>query len=112
MISDSYDAMTTDRPYRKALSKEIAISELEKYSGIQFHPLLTRTFIDGVLSEEDEVVVTNDSVEHDDILKRTKEIVDSGVEMQSELLEGTVVEKRQETNDQAKKRYRSLCLQG
>ncbi|MBV1758830.1 MAG: HD domain-containing protein [Dethiosulfatibacter sp.] len=37
-ISDSYDAMTTDRPYRKALSSEEAIKELLKYSGTQFNP--------------------------------------------------------------------------
>lgn len=51
MISDSYDAMTTDRPYRKALSKEQAISELEKYSGTQFHPMLTQCFVSSVLNK-------------------------------------------------------------
>jgi putative nucleotidyltransferase with HDIG domain len=36
-IADAYEAMTSSRPYRKvALSHEIAIAELEKYSGIQF----------------------------------------------------------------------------
>jgi HD-GYP domain-containing protein (c-di-GMP phosphodiesterase class II) len=54
MISDSYDAMTTDRPYRKALSKEEAISELKKYSGIQFHPMLTQCFVNSVLSRNDD----------------------------------------------------------
>lgn len=53
MISDSYDAMTTDRPYRKALTKEEAISELEKYSGIQFHPMLTQCFVKSVLTHVD-----------------------------------------------------------
>ncbi|HAE43066.1 MAG TPA: hypothetical protein DCG34_09150 [Clostridiales bacterium] len=37
-ISDAYDAMTTDRPYRKALSSEEAVKELLKYSGTQFNP--------------------------------------------------------------------------
>lgn len=39
-IADSYDAMTSDRPYRKALSKEEAIQEIKKNAGTQFHPLI------------------------------------------------------------------------
>jgi len=53
MISDSYDAMTTDRPYRKALSKSQAISELVKFSGTQFHPMLTQCFVSSVLTHVD-----------------------------------------------------------
>ncbi|MDY0236152.1 MAG: HD-GYP domain-containing protein [Gudongella sp.] len=45
MIADSYDAMTSDRPYRKALTKEEAIGELRKNSGTQFHPELVIKFI-------------------------------------------------------------------
>ena len=37
--------MTTDRPYRNALSKEQAIEELKKYSGTQFDSELTKIFI-------------------------------------------------------------------
>jgi len=44
-IADSYDAMVTDRPYRKALSIEQAIAELKKGSGRQFDPVLVREFI-------------------------------------------------------------------
>lgn len=54
MISDSYDAMTTDRPYRKALSQEQAIHELETFSGTQFHPDLTKCFIEKVLMKHQE----------------------------------------------------------
>ncbi len=93
MISDSYDAMTTDRPYRKALSKEVAISELEKYSGIQFHPLLTRTFIDGVLSKE-VVEICPQNVQDDNILERTKELVNEGNELNQAILEPKIVEKK------------------
>lgn len=39
-IADAYDAMTSDRPYRKARTKEKAIAELIKYSGTQFDPQL------------------------------------------------------------------------
>lgn len=38
MIADTLDAMTTDRPYRKALTLQRALEELNKYSGRQFDP--------------------------------------------------------------------------
>jgi HD-GYP domain-containing protein (c-di-GMP phosphodiesterase class II) len=38
MISDTIDAMTTDRPYRKALPFEKVVSELQKYRESQFDP--------------------------------------------------------------------------
>lgn len=44
-IADAYDAMTSDRPYRKALSHEEAVAELKRYSGIQFNPQLVLKFI-------------------------------------------------------------------
>lgn len=44
-IVDAFDAMTTDRPYRKALSMEDALKELEKNKGTQFDPVLTKIFI-------------------------------------------------------------------
>lgn len=50
-IIDSYDAMTQDRPYRDALSKEGAVAELKKYSGTQFDPELVEVFIKYVLRE-------------------------------------------------------------
>ena len=44
-IVDAYDAMTNDRPYRKALSTEEAIEELKRCSGTQFDPNLVPKFI-------------------------------------------------------------------
>jgi len=44
-IADTYDAMTTDRPYRKALPKETAFQEISKCSGTQFDPDITLVFI-------------------------------------------------------------------
>lgn len=44
-IIDSYDAMSNDRPYRKALSREEVITELEKCSGTQFDPELVKMFL-------------------------------------------------------------------
>lgn len=49
-IADAYDAMTTDRPYRKALSKEEALEEIKINLGTQFHPTLGQKFID-IMSE-------------------------------------------------------------
>ncbi|MHB1661531.1 MAG: HD domain-containing phosphohydrolase [bacterium] len=45
-VSDSFDAMTTDRPYRKGLSYEAAFSELKKCSGTQFDPVIVDAFIE------------------------------------------------------------------
>ena len=48
MISDTIDAMTTDRPYRKALPFEKVVSELQKYRGTQFDPVLVDATISSV----------------------------------------------------------------
>lgn len=44
-VADSYDAMTTDRPYRRALTKDQALVELERSSGTQFHPQIVKVAI-------------------------------------------------------------------
>ncbi len=51
-IVDAYDAMTSNRPYRKALPKERALDELEKNSGSQFDPSLIETFLSQLLVKE------------------------------------------------------------
>ncbi len=43
-VADTVDAMTSDRPYRKALPFEAAKDELEKYAGIQFDPDVVKAF--------------------------------------------------------------------
>lgn len=52
-VADTYDAMTTDRPYRKGLSREIALAELRRNSGSQFDAAIVEAFIRG-LQESDE----------------------------------------------------------
>lgn len=42
MIADTIDAMTTDRPYRRAMTLARALDELEKYAGLQFDPMLVQ----------------------------------------------------------------------
>jgi putative nucleotidyltransferase with HDIG domain len=44
-VADTYDAMVTDRPYRKGLSKDIAIAELKKFSGSQFDTAVVEAFL-------------------------------------------------------------------
>lgn len=44
-IADAFDAMTSDRPYRKGMTIEQAIDELKKYRGSQFDPLLVDVFV-------------------------------------------------------------------
>jgi len=51
-VADTYDAMTSDRPYRKALSKEIAISELTKNKNTQFDGRIVDIFIEILKNEE------------------------------------------------------------
>jgi len=44
-LADTYDAMTSTRSYRQALSHEVAISEIERCAGSQFDPKLAALFI-------------------------------------------------------------------
>jgi len=45
ILADSWDAMTSDRPYRRGLSPRDAAAEIRKHLGGQFHPLLGRAFL-------------------------------------------------------------------
>ncbi len=44
-VADAFDAMTTDRVYRKALSQEEALKELQRCSGTQFDPHVVEVFV-------------------------------------------------------------------
>jgi HD-GYP domain-containing protein (c-di-GMP phosphodiesterase class II) len=62
-VADCYDAMTSDRPYRKALSPRIAVEELVKHSGTQFDPAIVNAFIEvlkkdyGYISDNNETII-------------------------------------------------------
>lgn len=51
-IADAYDAMTSDRPYRKAMTKQDALEEISKYAGSQFDPHLVKLFLSNSISNE------------------------------------------------------------
>jgi HD-GYP domain-containing protein (c-di-GMP phosphodiesterase class II) len=44
-VADAFDAMTSDRPYRRALTREVAVSELRRWAGIQFDPEIAIEFL-------------------------------------------------------------------
>jgi len=45
-VADTLDAITSDRPYRKARGVEVARDEIRKYSGKQFDPEVVRVFLE------------------------------------------------------------------
>lgn len=45
IVADTYDAMTSDRPYRKGMAPADALAEIERNIGSQFHPLVARAFV-------------------------------------------------------------------
>lgn len=45
-VADAYDAMTEDRIYRKALSRETAMNEIRKNAGTQFDPKISEVFLE------------------------------------------------------------------
>jgi putative nucleotidyltransferase with HDIG domain len=45
IVADSFDAMTSDRPYRAALPAHVALAEIEKNAGSQFHPSVAKAFV-------------------------------------------------------------------
>jgi response regulator RpfG family c-di-GMP phosphodiesterase len=44
-IADAFDAMTCDRPYRRALPRRLVLRELGRFAGVQFDPGLTKEFL-------------------------------------------------------------------
>ncbi len=44
-VADSFDAMVSERPYRKGLRRELAMEEIRKFSGTQFDPEIGEVFL-------------------------------------------------------------------
>ncbi len=98
MISDSYDAMTSDRPYRKALTREQAIAELQKHSGTQFHPTLTKCFIEGVLNH-DQAIEVNDET----LLQKTRAVTEHAAQIPQDVIEKEVEALKREEQEADRK---------
>jgi len=47
-VADTYDAMTSDRAYRRALPHEVTVSEIVRCSGTQFDPDIAGTFTERI----------------------------------------------------------------
>ena len=56
-LADVYDALTTDRPYRKALSHKEALRIIRDESGSTFNPELTEDFIGFINQEEQQALI-------------------------------------------------------
>jgi putative nucleotidyltransferase with HDIG domain len=55
-VADAYDAMTSDRPYRKAMSETDAVREIKRCSGRNFDPTVVQAFLD-VLEEREPAAI-------------------------------------------------------
>jgi diguanylate cyclase (GGDEF)-like protein len=51
-IADTYDALTSDRTYRKALSEDEALNEIIACSGVQFDPIIVNIFVDMIREKQ------------------------------------------------------------
>jgi response regulator RpfG family c-di-GMP phosphodiesterase len=47
-VADTYDAMTSNRSYRRALPHDVAVAEIERCAGSQFDPDIARNFVEGI----------------------------------------------------------------
>jgi len=54
-VADTYDAMTSDRSYRRALPHEVSMAEIERCAGSQFDPDLAATFTEQIEAYRDEM---------------------------------------------------------
>ena len=54
-VADAFDALTSDRPYRRAVSEEDALAEIRRHSGTQFDPAVVRALLE---AERTPVVAT------------------------------------------------------
>lgn len=53
-VADAYDAMTSERPYRKAMTKQAALDELKRGSGSQFDPAIVKILMKKISKTNDE----------------------------------------------------------
>ncbi|MGB9677699.1 MAG: HD-GYP domain-containing protein, partial [Candidatus Ratteibacteria bacterium] len=54
-VADAYSAMTSERPYRKKMSKKEALEELKRCAGVYFDKNIVELFID-IINQKEEVI--------------------------------------------------------
>jgi response regulator RpfG family c-di-GMP phosphodiesterase len=61
-VADTYDAMTSDRAYRRALPHEVTVSEIEHCSGSQFDPDVASVFVEHIEEHREAARETGETV--------------------------------------------------
>ena len=61
-VADTYDAMTSDRAYRRALPHEVTIGEIERCMGLQFDRDVAEAFLEGIEEFRDEKIALGEFV--------------------------------------------------
>jgi HD-GYP domain-containing protein (c-di-GMP phosphodiesterase class II) len=93
ILADAFDAMTSDRPFRPALSDDEALAEIERNAGTQFHPSVAKAFAavrrglspEDVLTDDELAAIRDSSVRPPvrsgvaELLRRPELIVAAGV---------------------------------
>jgi HD-GYP domain-containing protein (c-di-GMP phosphodiesterase class II) len=72
-VADTYEAMTSTRPYRSALTHDEAIAELRRVAGTQLNPIVVEAFIRQIQTGASGDVHAHDGVEHVHVLDRALE---------------------------------------
>lgn len=62
IVADAFDAMTSERPFRAALTREEALAELDRNAGTQFHPTVAKAFAAVQRGERPKDVLTADEL--------------------------------------------------
>jgi HD-GYP domain-containing protein (c-di-GMP phosphodiesterase class II) len=61
-VADTYDAMTSDRAYRRALPHDVAVGEIERCTGTQFDPEVSNAFNEGLDEYREEKIANGGRV--------------------------------------------------
>ena len=62
-VADTFDAMTSDRPYRAGMANEVALAEIHRNLGSQFHPVAGQAFLE-LMGFDAEQAKLEDAVDH------------------------------------------------
>jgi len=74
-VADTYEAMTSTRPYRDALGHDEAVAELRRVAGSQLNPIVVEAFIRQIETGVSGDAHAHDGVEHVHVLDRAVEAV-------------------------------------